>query len=149
MLVLCFLFTKHKNQAHCLRKSIIQNAVIFPSWTSKMYLFTDPFWMIQGNVLITITTVCFPSSIEIYDNRLILLVTFMIWFFFKKVSFDLKSTNFEKTKQLLAFFPSTQTSLLTFTRVPLSLKANWQVWNWPEHWRRSKRKSSNNLAGHI
>ena len=104
MLVLCFLFTKHKNQAHCLRKSIIQNAVIFPSWTSKMYLFTDPFWMIQGNVLITITTVCFPSSIEIYDNRLILLVTF-IWFFFKKVSFDLKSTNFEKAKEVACFFP--------------------------------------------
>ena len=60
--------------------------------------------MTQSNVLTTTTTACFRSSIEIYDNRLFLLATFMIWFFFKKVSFDLKSKNFDKTKKVACFF---------------------------------------------
>ena len=84
---------------------------------------------IQGTVSVTITTACFPSSIEIYENRLFSLATFILWFFFKKVSFNLKSKNCEKPNKLLASFSHPQTSLLAFTQVSLSLKENCHIWN--------------------
>ena len=88
--------------------------------------------MIQGNVLITITTACFLSTIEIYDNRLFLLATFIIWFFFEKVSFDLKSKNFEKTKQVVCFFSFSSNFFVHIYTSSSILKGNWYVWNWPK-----------------
>ena len=98
--------------------------------------------MIQSNVLTTITTACFRSSIEIYDNRLFLLATFMIWFFFKKVSFDLKSKNFDKTKKVACFFANIYTSSSI-------LKAKLACMELTQIVETQKSKSSNNSASHI